>query len=86
MAESLLLLVKDRVAFMLTGGEHVTHVSLPVSKFLRLKENNDLVQIYALLLDYIKAYSLRKRCGVSLSRDSSILLELASSGVKIVMV
>ena len=79
--ESLHFSVGDRVASMCTVGGHATHISLPASKLLRLEKNDDPVQMCALPLNYMTAFSLLKRSGVSLSRGSSILIGSASSGV-----
>lgn len=80
-AESLDLAVGDRVASMCTVGAHATHMLVPAGNLLRLEKDDDPVRMCALPLNYMTAYGLLKRSGVSLPRGSSILIGSAASGV-----
>ena len=79
--DSLGLSVGDRVASMCTVGAHATHTLVPAGRLLRLDRDDDPVQMCALPLNYMTAYGLLTRSGVSLARGSSILIGSAASGV-----
>ena len=78
---SLGLSVGDRVACVCTVGGHATDIVLPADRLLKLKEDDDPIQMCALPLNYMTAWGLLKRSGVNLTQGASILIGAASSGV-----
>ena len=79
--QSLGLAKGDRVASMCTIGAYATHIVLPAGEILKLEKNDDPIQMCALPLNYMTAYGLLKRTGITLERGSTILIGSVSGGV-----
>ena len=71
----------EKVASMCMMGAHATHIVLPASDVIKLKNDDDLIKITALPLNYMTAYGMLKRGEAKLQAGSSILIGSVSGGV-----
>lgn len=73
--------VGDVVASMSVVGAHATHVVLSTDEVMKLNQDDDLVTMTALPLNYMMAYGMLVRSKGPVRRRSSILIGSASGGV-----
>ncbi|KAI9883324.1 MAG: mitochondrial peripheral inner membrane protein [Watsoniomyces obsoletus] len=71
----------DRVTSLCMLGGYGTHVLLPVNDLIKLRPTDDPIKFCALPLNYMTAYGMLKRAGVTLPPGSSILIGSVSGGV-----
>ncbi|KAI9696131.1 MAG: hypothetical protein M1812_008487 [Candelaria pacifica] len=71
----------DLVANLCIFGGYATHKTIPAKEAIKLRKEDDVVKMAALTLNYMTAYGMLKRSGVSLGPGSSILIGSVSGGV-----
>ncbi|KAF2170909.1 hypothetical protein M409DRAFT_18882 [Zasmidium cellare ATCC 36951] len=73
--------VGDRAAAMCMIGAHATHLEMEFGELLGLGKGDDVLGVCALPLNYMTAWGMLRRCGVTLPPKSSILIGSAAGGV-----
>ena len=71
----------DLVTSMCTFGAYATHIVLPATELIKLRPDDDPIKIAALPLNYMTAFGMLCRAGVTLSPGSAILIGSVSGGV-----
>lgn len=71
----------DLVASMCMIGAYATHIVLPAADLIKLRPDDDPIKVGALPLNYMTAFGMLCRAGVTLSPGSSILIGSVSGGV-----
>ena len=73
----------DLVTSMCVFGAYATHMVLPASEIIKLRPNDDPVDVTALPLNYMTAYGMLKRSEATekLVRGSTVLIGSVSGGV-----
>ena len=75
------LQVGDLVTSLATVGGYGTHVLKPTSELIKLRITDDPIKTAALPLNYMTAYGMLRRSGVTLEPGSSVLISSVSGGV-----
>lgn len=73
--------IGDRVTALCTIGAHATHIVLPATELFPISHSDDPIKVAALPLNFMTAYGMLKRSGVTLSRGSSVLIGSAAGGL-----
>jgi NADPH2:quinone reductase len=73
--------IGDHVTALCTIGAYATHIVLPATELFPIHHSDDPIKVAALPLNFMTAYGMLKRSGVSLPRGSSVLIGSAAGGL-----